>query len=367
MILDWVPSHFPEDEHGLKFFDGTHLYEHADPRQGFHPDWKSAIFNYGRNEVRSFLLSSANFWLDVMHCDGLRVDAVASVLYLNYSRKEGEWIPNEFGGNENLAAVSLLRRLNSDVYGNYPGVMTIAEESTSWPMVSRPTYLGGLGFGYKWDMGWMHDTLKYFKLDPIHRRYHHNNLTFRGLYAYSENYVLALSHDEVVHGKRSMIDKMPGDLWQQFANLRLLYGYQFAQPGKKLMFMGGEFGQRSEWYSEVSLDWQLLEFSEHRGLQDWVTDLNALYKKNPAMHRLDCDPSGFSWIDCNDWDNSVLALMRYDGQGAKVAAGVQLHVHRAPGLSGGRGPGRPVARGSQQRCQVLRRLGRGQRRHGNGQ
>ncbi len=320
VILDWVPSHFPEDEHGLKFFDGTHLYEHADPRQGFHPDWKSAIFNYGRNEVRSFLLSSANFWLDVMHCDGLRVDAVASLLYLNFSREEGEWIPNEYGGNENLAAVSLLRRLNSDVYGNYPGVMTIAEESTAWPMVSRPTYLGGLGFGYKWDMGWMHDTLKYFGLDPIHRRYHHNKLTFRGLYAYSENYVLALSHDEVVHGKRSMIDKMPGDLWRQFANLRLLYAYQYAQPGKKLLFMGGEFGQRSEWYSEVSLDWQLLEFPEHRGLQDWVADLNALYKSNPAMHRLDCDPSGFSWIDCNDWDNSVLALMRYDGRGAKVAA-----------------------------------------------
>lgn len=264
MILDWVPSHFPTDAHGLDFFDGTHLYEHADPRQGFHPDWRSNIFNYGRDEVRSFLLSNAMFWLKEMHTDGLRVDAVASMLYLNYSRKDGEWIPNQYGGNENLEAVELLKRMNVETYAVNPGIANIAEESTAWPMVSRPAYLGGLGFGLKWDMGWMHDTLAYFRQDPIHRKFHHDKLTFRMLYAFTENFVLALSHDEVVHGKASLISKMPGDDWQKFANLRLLYSYMYAQPGKKLLFMGGEIAQWSEWNNEGTLDWALLEFAPTR-------------------------------------------------------------------------------------------------------
>ena len=275
VILDWVPSHFPNDQHGLAYFDGTHLYEHADPRKGFHPDWKSAIFNYGRSEVRSFLVSNAMFWLDMYHIDGLRMDAIASMLYLDYSRKQGEWIPNQFGGRENLEAVSLLQRVNHDAYHEFPSIQTIAEESTAWPMVSRPTYIGGLGFGMKWDMGWMHDTLKYMAHDPIHRKYHHNRLTFRGLYAFTENYVLPLSHDEVVHGKGSLLNKMAGDYWQKFANLRLLFGYMFTQPGKKLIFMGGEIGQWNEWNHERAVDWVLLSFPSHQGIKRWVSDLNA--------------------------------------------------------------------------------------------
>ncbi len=310
VIFDWVPSHFPTDEHGLGFFDGTHLYEHGDPREGFHPDWGSFIFNYGRHEVRSFLLSSACFWLDVFHADGLRVDAVASMLYRDYSRKQGEWIPNEFGGRENLEAMAFLRRMNEDVYKAYPGVQTIAEESTSWPMVSRPTYLGGLGFGLKWDMGWMHDTLEYMKQDPVHRKYHHGELTFRMLYAFNENFVLPLSHDEVVHGKGSLLGKMPGDEWQKFANLRLLYGAMWMQPGKKMLFMGGEIGQRSEWNHDASLDWHLLDTDAHRGLQRWVRDLNTTYRGEPALHAHDCEPAGFSWIDCNDAEHSTLSWIR---------------------------------------------------------
>ncbi|HEY8485006.1 MAG TPA: 1,4-alpha-glucan branching protein GlgB [Longimicrobiales bacterium] len=310
VILDWVPSHFPTDEHGLGFFDGTHLYEHADPRKGWHPDWNSYIFNYGRNEVRAFLISSAIFWLDVYHVDGLRVDAVASMLYLDYSRKPGEWVPNQFGGRENLEAMSFLRRMNEEVYRVFPDVQTIAEESTAWPMVSRPTYIGGLGFGMKWDMGWMHDTLEYLSRDPVHRKYHHDNLTFRLLYAFHENFVLALSHDEVVHGKRSLLGKMPGDDWQKFANLRLLFGYMFAQPGKKLLFMGGEFGQWREWNHDESLDWHLLAYAPHAGIQRWVQDLNRVYREEPALHRADFDPAGFEWIDANDGPNSVLSFLR---------------------------------------------------------
>jgi len=310
VILDWVPSHFPSDEHCLGYFDGTYLFEHADPSQRIHPDWDSLIFNYGRNEVRSFILSSAFLWLDKYHIDGLRVDAVASMLYLDYGHKEGEWIPNEYGGRENLEAITFLRRFNEEVYKNFPHVQTIAEESTAWPMVSRPTYLGGLGFGMKWDMGWMHDTLAYMSEDPIHRKFHHNKLTFRMIYSFRENFVLPLSHDEVVYGKGSLLRKMPGDDWQRFANLRLLFGYMYAQPGKKLLFMGGEFGQWNEWYHETSLDWNLLEYPSHSGLQRWVTDLNQLYKNEPALHELDFDQAGFEWIDCNDSQQSTLCLLR---------------------------------------------------------
>lgn len=310
VILDWVPSHFPTDEHGIGYFDGTHLYEHSDPQIGFHPDWKSFIFNYGRSEVRSFLISSALFWLDTYHADGLRFDAVASMLYLDYSREEGEWIPNEYGGRENLGAISFLRRLNEEIYSTYPDVQTIAEESTSWPMVSRPTYVGGLGFGMKWDMGWMHDTLVYMSKNPIYRKYHHNQLTFRLLYAFNENFVLPLSHDEVVHGKGSLLGKMPGDDWQKFANLRLLFGHMYAQPAKKLLFMGGEFGQWNEWYHEESLDWHLLEFPLHEGLQRWVKELNRTYRTEKALYELDFDPAGFEWIDCNDTQQSTLSLIR---------------------------------------------------------
>ncbi len=309
VILDWVPSHFPTDEHGLGFFDGTHLYEHADPRKGFHPDWKSFVFNYGRHEVRAFLISNANFWLDRYHADGLRVDAVASLLYLDYSRKEGEWIPNEQGGRENTDAIHFLRRLNEEVYGRFHDVQLYAEESTAWPMVSRPTYAGGLGFGYKWDMGWMHDTLVYMARDPIHRRHHHGELTFRLIYAHQENFVLPLSHDEVVHGKGSLLDKMPGDEWQKFANLRLLYGYMFAQPGKKLLFMGDEIAQWSEWKHDGSIDWHLAEYDRHAGMKKLVADLNAMYAREAALH-LDCDPAGFEWVDCNDAAVSVLSFLR---------------------------------------------------------
>src|ERR1700716_2968522 len=319
VILDWVPSHFPTDEHGLGYFDGTHLYEHADPRKGFHPDWNSYIFNYGRNEVRSFLISSALHWLGTFHTDGLRVDAVASMLYLDYSReKSGDWIPNEYGGRENLEALYFLRQLNTHVYQEYPDVQTMAEEATAWPMVSRPTYVGGLGFGFKWDMGWMHDTLEYFSKDPIHRRYQHHLLTFRSLYAWTENFVLPLSHDEVVMGKRSLIAKMPGDDPSKFANLRALFGYMYAQSGKKLLFMGGEFGQWNEWYHETSLDWNLLDYPNHAGLQHWVQDLNAALKAEPALHDLDNDPAGFEWVDANDSQSSVVSLLRKSATGDPV-------------------------------------------------
>ncbi|MBI4527527.1 MAG: 1,4-alpha-glucan branching protein GlgB [Deltaproteobacteria bacterium] len=313
VILDWVPSHFPTDEHGLAFFDGSHLYEHADPRQGLHREWDSYIYNYGRREVQSFLISNALFWLDRYHADGLRVDAVASMLYLDYARKEGEWIPNQYGGRENIEAIEFLRRFNLEVYKSHPDTQTIAEESTAWPMVSRPTYVGGLGFGLKWDMGWMHDTLEYMSQDPVFRKYHHNKVTFRMLYAFHENFVLPLSHDEVVYGKRSLLGKMPGDDWQKFANLRLLFGYMYAQPGKKLLFMGGEFGQWREWVHDASLEWDLLRFPFHAGMQNWVADLNRLYKEEPALHELDCDPAGFEWIDCSDAESSVLSLMREAG------------------------------------------------------
>ena len=310
VILDWVPSHFPSDEHCLGYFDGTYLFEHVDPRQRIHPEWDTLIFNYGRKEVQSYLLSSALCWLEAYHADGLRVDAVASMLYLDYGRKDGEWIPNKYGGKENLEAIAFLRRFNEEVYKNYPGVQTVAEESTSWPMVSRPLYVGGLGFGMKWDMGWMHDTLEYMSKDPIHRTYHHSRLTFRMLYAFQENFVLPLSHDEVVYGKGSLLRKMPGDDWQKFANLRLLLGYMYAQPGKKLLFMGGEFGQWDEWYHESTLSWHLLDQPYHKGMQRWVQDLNQLYATEPALHEQDFDPPGFEWIDCNDALQSTLSMMR---------------------------------------------------------
>jgi 1,4-alpha-glucan branching enzyme len=310
VIIDWVPSHFPSDEHGLSYFDGTHLYEHADPRKGFQPDWGSLVFNYGRNEVRAFLLSSALYWLDEYHADGLRVDAVASMLYLDYSRKQGEWVPNEFGGRENIEAISFLRRVNEDVYKVHPDVQVIAEESTAWPMVSRPTYVGGLGFGMKWDMGWMHDTLRYFSKDPVHRRFHHNDLTFRMMYAFTENFVLPLSHDEVVHGKGSLIGKMPGDEWRRMANLRLLFSHMYANPGKKLLFMGGELAQYKEWNHDGSLEWHLLEHPLHAGVNRWVEDLNKAYRDIPALHELDMSPDGFEWVDCCDTENSIVTLLR---------------------------------------------------------
>jgi 1,4-alpha-glucan branching enzyme len=316
VILDWVPSHFPWDQHGLGFFDGSHLYEHADPRQGHHPDWASAIFNYGRNEVRAFLASSARFWLDRYHVDGLRVDAVASMLYLDYGRKSGEWIPNRFGGRENLEAIEFLRFLNETVYRDFPDVQTIAEESTAWPQVSRPTYLGGLGFGMKWNMGWMHDTLRYLQQDPVHRKFHHDELTFSLWYAFHENFVLPLSHDEVVHGKGSLIGRMPGDAWQQFANLRLLFGYMWSHPGKKLLFMGGEFGQRREWAHESSLEWHVLGLDErHEGVQRWVADLNKTLRKEAALHALDFSKDGFRWVQRGDWEQSVLCFLREGGEG----------------------------------------------------
>ena len=311
VILDWVPSHFPWDQHALGFFDGTHLYEHADPRQGHHPDWASAIFNYGRNEVRAFLASSARFWLDKYHADGLRVDAVASMLYLDYGRKQGEWVPNRFGGRENLDAIEFLRFLNETVYRDFPDVQTIAEESTAWPQVSRPVYLGGLGFGMKWNMGWMHDTLDYFQNDPVHRKYHHDELTFSLWYAFHENFVLPLSHDEMVHGKGSLMGRMPGDAWQQFANLRLLFAHMWSHPGKKLLFMGGEFGQRREWAHESSLEWHVLDTdARHEGVRKWLSDLNAAYRSEPALHQKDFSQDGFQWISRTDWEQSVIAFLR---------------------------------------------------------
>lgn len=319
IILDWVPSHFPTDEHGLAYFDGTHLFEHADPRQGFHPDWKSAIFNYGRNEVRAFLISSAIFWLDKFHVDALRVDAVASMLYLDYARTDGGWVPNRFGGRENLEAVDFLRQFNTAVYAAFPDVQTIAEESTAWPMVSRPTYVGGLGFGMKWDMGWMHDTLKYFGTDSIYRRYHHNQLTFRGMYMFSEHYMLPLSHDEVVHLKGSLIERMPGDQWQRFANLRLLLTHQWMSPGKKLLFMGGDFAQWREWNEAISLDWHLTEKPEHAGIQRLVSELNHVYRSIPALHEGDCNQAGFEWVEPNDSEQGVLAFLRFNIDRTKCA------------------------------------------------
>jgi 1,4-alpha-glucan branching enzyme len=311
VILDWVPSHFPWDPHGLGFFDGTHLYEHSDPRQGHHPDWASAIFNYGRNEVRAFLSSSAHFWLENYHADGLRVDAVASMLYLDYGRKHGEWVPNRYGGRENLEAIDFLRFLNETLYRDFPHIQTIAEESTAWPQVSRPNYVGGLGFGMKWNMGWMHDSLNYFKRDPVHRKHHHDSLTFSLWYAFHENFVLPLSHDEVVHGKGSIIGRMPGDAWQQFANVRALYGYLWTHPGKKMLFMGDEFAQRREWTHEDSLEWHVTgDDARHEGVQRWVADLNRVYRNEKALHATDFTGEGFRWINRGDWEASVLSYLR---------------------------------------------------------
>jgi len=311
VILDWVPSHFPTDAHGLAFFDGSYLFEHADPKRGYHPEWNSSIFNYGRHEVRSFLVSSALFWLDKYHLDGLRVDGVASMLYLDYARQPGEWIPNEYGGNEDLDAIRFLRNLNEAVYRDHPDVQTIAEESTAWPMVSRPTYVGGLGFGLKWNMGWMHDTLFYFAREPVHRKHHHDQLTFSIWYAFHENFVLPLSHDEVVHGKGSLLGRMPGDDWQKFANLRSLYGYMWTHPGKKLLFMGGEFGQWQEWNHDRSLDWHLLEHAPHQGLRRWIGDLNRVYRETPALYQRDFSNDGFEWVDLHDWESSVVSYLRF--------------------------------------------------------
>jgi 1,4-alpha-glucan branching enzyme len=310
VILDWVPAHFPKDEAGLGYFDGTHLYEHADPRQGEQPDWGTFVFNYGRREVQSFLESNALFWFDKYHVDGLRVDAVASMLYLDYGKRDGQWIPNHHGGKENLEALSFLRRLNEQVYAAYPDVMMIAEESTAWPMISRPIYLGGVGFGFKWNMGWMHDILEYMSKDPVFRSYHHNKVTFGLLYAFTENFILPFSHDEVVYGKQSMIDKMPGDEWRKFANLRLLYALMFGHPGKKLLFMGGEFGQWSEWNHDASLDWHLMQQPLHAGLQRWVRDLNTLYRGERSLYEVDFDASGFEWVDCTDFERSIVSFLR---------------------------------------------------------
>ena len=319
VLLDWVPAHFPKDPHGLIYFDGTHLYEHADPRLREHPDWGTRVFNFGRTEVANFLIGNALFWLDRYHVDGLRVDAVASMLYLDYSRKAGEWVPNVHGGRENLEAIAFIKRLNEVVYGHHPGVVMVAEESTSWPQVSRPVYLGGLGFGLKWNMGWMHDVLDYVRYDPVHRRFHHNQLTFGMLYAWSEHFVLPLSHDEVVHGKGSLLGKMPGDEWRRFANLRMLYGFMWAYPGRKLLFMGGEFGQSSEWNHDKSLDWHLLDAGPyHRGVQRLVADLNRLYRAEPALHQQDSEPAGFAWMDCADADQSVVAFCRFARDGGVV-------------------------------------------------
>ena len=317
VLLDWVPAHFPRDDWALALFDGTHLYEHADPRRGAHPDWGTLIFNLSRDEVRNFLLANGLYWLKEHHADGLRVDAVASMLYLDYSRNDGEWMPNEFGGRENLEAVAFLKQTNETVYGQVPGVTTAAEESTAWPGVSRPTYLGGLGFGFKWNMGWMHDTLTYFQKDPVYRRFHHHTLTFSLMYAFSENFILPLSHDEVVHGKRSLLDKMPGDRWQKFANLRSLYAYMWAHPGKKLLFMGGELGEWEEWNYDGSLHWNLLEYADHQGVQSLIRDLNGLYRTHPALHEADFDPSGFRWLEANDAANNVLAFARLDASGER--------------------------------------------------
>ncbi len=310
VILDWVPAHFPQDYFSLGRFDGTALYEHLDSRLGQHPEWGTFIFNFGRNEVRNFLIASADFWLDSFHADGLRVDAVSSMLYLDYARRAGEWVPNIHGGNQNLEAISFLRKLNEEIHARHPGVLMIAEESTAWAGVSRPVYLGGLGFGFKWDMGWMHDTLEYFQKDPIHRRYHHKNLTFGFIYAWTENFMLPLSHDEAVHGKGALLSKMSGDMWQQFANLRAMYAYMWARPGKKILFMGGEIGQWREWNHDGSLDWNLLEYDSHRGIRSLVRDLNRVYRNEPALHEADNEPAGFQWLDANDAEDSAISFLR---------------------------------------------------------
>jgi 1,4-alpha-glucan branching enzyme len=327
IILDWVPSHFPEDAHGLGYFDGSHLYEHPDRRKGYHPDWKSLIFNYGRNEVKSFLISNALFWLDQYHADGLRVDAVASMLFLDYSRDDGEWEPNMFGGRENLEAIAFMRELNEAVYSAFPDVQTIAEESTSFPMVSKPTFIGGLGFGMKWMMGWMHDTLQYFAKEPIYRKHHQNDLTFSMTYAFTENFMLPLSHDEVVYGKHSILGRMPGDEWQRFGNLRLLYTYMFTHPGTNLLFQGAEFGQSEEWNFQQSLDWHLLQYEPHKGIQMLIKDLNALYKKEPALYEKQFSAEGFEWIDYSDAENSVLVYMR---KGEDVANDLIIAINMTP-------------------------------------
>ena len=319
VILDWVPSHFPSDEHGLSYFDGTCLYEHADPKKGYHPEWNSYIFNYGRNEVCAFLISSAIFWLEKYHIDVIRVDAVASMLYLDYARKEGEWIPNKYGGKEDLDAISFIRKLNESVYISHPDAQTIAEESTAWPMVTKPTNIGGLGFGMKWNMGWMHDTLKYFSKDPVYRKSHHSELTFSIWYAFTENFLLPLSHDEVVHGKGSLIGKMPGGEWQRYANLRLLFGYMYGHPGKKLLFMGGEFAQWKEWNHDESLEWHVLQYPFHRGMQKWVKDLNHLYRTEPALYELDFSADGFEWISLHDWEQSIISFIRKGRDNDKMA------------------------------------------------
>ena len=336
VLLDWVPSHFPTDEHGLQYFDGTHLFEHADPRQGFHPEWSSSIFNYGRNEVRSFLTSSGLFWLDKYHLDGLRVDAVASMLYLDYARKDGEWIPNRFGGRENLEAIEFLQTLNRAVYREFPDTVTIAEESTAWPNVSRPTDMDGLGFGMKWNMGWMHDTLAYMKEDPVYRKYNHGQMTFSLVYAFNENFVLPLSHDEVVYGKRSLINKMPGDPWQQFANLRALFGFMWGHPGKKLLFMGGEFGQRREWTHDGELEWWATSQEGHAGLQHFVAQLNRVYRDTPALYQLDFSADGFEWIAADDADASVFAFLRksHDGSAPVVVVSNMTPLPRSNYLLG---------------------------------
>lgn len=330
VLLDWVPGHFPTDEHGLGRFDGSCLYEHEDKRQGFHPDWKTLIYNYGRGEVLSYLLSNAMYWLEEFHIDGLRVDAVASMLYLDYSREEGEWIPNKLGGRENLEAVEFLRAVNRRVYFNHPGIMMIAEESTDWPGVSQPADSGGLGFGYKWNMGWMNDTLRYMERDPVHRQHHHNEMTFGTSYAWSENFVLPLSHDEVVHGKRSLLHKMPGDQWQQFANLRAYLGFMWGHPGKKLLFMGGEIAQRNEWNHDGELDWLLLEYAHHRGVQSLVRDLNRAYTTLPALYELDCEGAGFEWVQADNHQTSVFAWLRRDARGSStvlVVSNLTPQVH----------------------------------------
>lgn len=330
VILDWVPGHFPEDAHGLAWFDGTHLYEHADPRQGRHMDWGTLIYNFGRAEVCNFLIANALFWMEEYHIDGLRVDAVASMLYLNYSRKEGEWIPNAFGGHENLEAIAFLKRMNETVYEEFPGAFTVAEESTAWPMVSRPTYLGGLGFGYKWNMGWMHDTLRYIGKEPVHRSFHHNDMTFGLIYAFQENFVLPISHDEVVHGKGSLLARMPGDAWQQFANLRAYFAFMWTHPGKKLLFMGCEFAQGKEWDHDTSLDWHLLDIPYHAGVQAVLRDLNALYRRTPSLYRADFVPQGFDWLDAGNWQQSVLAYLRRDPSGVGGEAIVACNFTPVP-------------------------------------
>jgi 1,4-alpha-glucan branching enzyme len=333
VLMDWVPAHFPRDAWALARFDGTALYEHQDPRRGEHPDWGSLIFNYGRNEVRNFLIASALYWLEEYHLDGLRVDAVASMLYLDYSRQPGQWVPNRYGGNEDLEAIDFLKALNSAVYRNHPSAVTVAEESTAWPGVSRPVHLGGLGFGYKWNMGWMHDTLEYMSKDPVYRRFHHHQLTFALMYAYSENFVLPISHDEVVHGKRSLLDKMPGDAWRRFANLRAYLAFMWAHPGKQLLFMGCELAQEREWSHERSLDWEALADERHAGIQRLVRDLNRVARGHPALWRLDSSPSGFAWIDANDVDNNALSFIRWPSRGEPLVclcnfSPVPRHGHR---------------------------------------